>query len=293
MAKITNLSVRTLRYYDKIGLIVPEIRNEDTNYRYYSNAQMLQLQILKELRTLDFSLEEIRNIIYNKNTDNLNHLHLLKSKLEQKVDFLDNEMNKLKMKVKAVHNAYNQLTQGLNLLALHSTDRHQLYINETYENEIFRLPKISALCIRKYSPLNAKQLFLDRYFELQQLLEKYNLYQAGGGIGIFHDGFEAQFNNAYGDLELCLPFIKPEDFDCECKEQKILGGSLVASTVHVGHYKNAYKKYLSLIGWINRTGYKIVGPSMEFYILEPAHSMDSNFYTTRLCFPIEDCCSVV
>lgn len=83
MAKIANISVRTLRYYDEMGIIVPEVRDENTNYRYYSNTQMLQLQILKELRALDFSLDEIKNIIHNEDTNHINHIQSLKSKFEK------------------------------------------------------------------------------------------------------------------------------------------------------------------------------------------------------------------
>lgn len=286
MAKIANISVRTLRYYDEMGIIVPEARDENTNYRYYSNTQMLQLQILKELRALDFSLDEIKNIIHNEDTNHINHIQSLKSKFEKKLDYIQKEINNLKLKTQAIHNAYNRLTNGLDILSIPDKGESQLHINKTYENEIYRLPQIWTLSIRKYSTLNVNQLFLNRCMELQRLLDRYDLYQAGGFIGIFHDGFQSQFSDVYGDLELCLPFIKPSNFECD--EQKMFGGFLVASTIHIGHYKNAYDKYLSLSEWISEIGYTIVGPPIEFYILEPFHSINSDSYITKLCFPISN-----
>ena len=284
MAEITNLSVKTLRYYDEIGIIVPEMRDKDTNYRYYSNTQMLQLQMLKELKTLGLSLNDINNILHHGNTEHLEHMQSLKNNLEGKLNDIEKEINALKLKTKAIHNIYERLTNGLDILSLPNKNESQLHANMNYENQIYRLPKVWTLSIRKYSALNANQLFLDRCMELQRLLDSYDLYQAGGFIGIFHDGFQSQFSDSYGDLELCLPFIKPDNF--ECTEQKMFGDFLVASTIHIGHYKNAYEKYISLIKWISEIGYKIIGPPIEFYILEPFHSIDSESYITKLCFPI-------
>ena len=43
--------------------MVPRHRQENNNYRYYSHDQMVRLFIIKRLRYLGFSLEEVRNIL--------------------------------------------------------------------------------------------------------------------------------------------------------------------------------------------------------------------------------------
>jgi len=62
MAKLAGVSIRTLRYYDQMGLLCPK-RLPGSEYRYYSDqdlARLLQILFLKEL---DFSLKEIRLIL--------------------------------------------------------------------------------------------------------------------------------------------------------------------------------------------------------------------------------------
>ncbi|MEC1661668.1 MerR family transcriptional regulator [Bacillus halotolerans] len=63
MSKLNNVSIQTLRYYDKIGLFKPEYVNPDNHYRYYSVRQIFYLDIIKYLKHIGTSLEEIRSII--------------------------------------------------------------------------------------------------------------------------------------------------------------------------------------------------------------------------------------
>jgi DNA-binding transcriptional MerR regulator len=64
LAKQTGLSLRTLRYYDEIGLLVPSHRTE-ADYRLYSEDDIMRLQQILSLRQLGFSLQEIRDCLEN------------------------------------------------------------------------------------------------------------------------------------------------------------------------------------------------------------------------------------
>lgn len=60
MAKLTNLSIQTLRYYDKIELLKPAVVDEQTNYRYYTEAQMYYIDVIKSLKYIGTPLEDIK-----------------------------------------------------------------------------------------------------------------------------------------------------------------------------------------------------------------------------------------
>lgn len=64
LAKQTGLSIRTLRYYDEIGLLVPSHRTE-AEYRLYSEGDIARLQQILSLRQLGFALKEIRECLEN------------------------------------------------------------------------------------------------------------------------------------------------------------------------------------------------------------------------------------
>jgi DNA-binding transcriptional MerR regulator len=62
LAQLAGVSVRTLHYYDKIGLLVPAQRT-DAGYRYYAGPQMLRLQQILFYKELDFSLKDIIDML--------------------------------------------------------------------------------------------------------------------------------------------------------------------------------------------------------------------------------------
>ncbi|MCD2254037.1 MerR family transcriptional regulator [Listeria marthii] len=67
MAKISQLSIQRLRYYDKIGLLVPAFTDPASGYRYYKTAQEEQLNLIQALQYMGFSLQELKQYL-DKNT---------------------------------------------------------------------------------------------------------------------------------------------------------------------------------------------------------------------------------
>ena len=60
MAKICGVSIQTLRYYDKLGLLRADYVDDLTGYRYYSPDKIAQFQTIAQLKAVDFSLDEIK-----------------------------------------------------------------------------------------------------------------------------------------------------------------------------------------------------------------------------------------
>ena len=86
-ADFTGVSVRTLHYYDEIGLLVPAYVDEFTGYRYYDENSILRMQEILFYRELDFSLKSIKEILsspnYDKNKALKEQKHLLTLKKER------------------------------------------------------------------------------------------------------------------------------------------------------------------------------------------------------------------
>ena len=78
-SKIVDIPVRTLRYYAEYGVLVPSEIDVWTGYKYYSEDNIRECKVIKLLKTLDFTLDEI--IEYK---DNLDEEILEKKKAEFK-----------------------------------------------------------------------------------------------------------------------------------------------------------------------------------------------------------------
>ena len=68
-ADFCGVSVRTLHYYDEIGLLKPAYIDNFSSYRYYDENSILKMQEILFYRELDFSLSSIKEILSSKNYD--------------------------------------------------------------------------------------------------------------------------------------------------------------------------------------------------------------------------------
>ncbi len=88
VAKLTGVTVRTLHYYDEIGLLKPSEVTE-AGYRVYSDTDLEVLQQVLFFRELDFPLEDIRRIMQNPAYEKESALRKQKELLLQKRNRLD------------------------------------------------------------------------------------------------------------------------------------------------------------------------------------------------------------
>jgi len=95
-AKLTSVSVRTLHYYDEIGLLKPGFVDRNSGYRYYDESSLERMQEILFYRELDFPLKSILEIISSPDYDKMKALReqkklllLKKKRLERLIAALD------------------------------------------------------------------------------------------------------------------------------------------------------------------------------------------------------------
>jgi DNA-binding transcriptional MerR regulator len=100
-SKIAQVSGRLLRYYDEIGLLIPESIDPETGYRYYSARQLPRLNRILVLKELGLSLEQITRLLEQDTTPSeiRGMLALRKAQIEQSVQ---EEMARLRISVPAL-----------------------------------------------------------------------------------------------------------------------------------------------------------------------------------------------
>ena len=88
VSKLTGVSIRTLQYYDRIGLLRPASRT-DSGYRLYDDTSLEKLQQILLFRELEFSLKEIQEIVDAPNFDKHKALNQQIKLLELNMEHLD------------------------------------------------------------------------------------------------------------------------------------------------------------------------------------------------------------
>src|SRR4051812_17695049 len=84
---ISGITVRTLRFYHELGLLVPAAIDPATNYREYDERNLETAKVIASLRALEFSLEQIREVLAEcrDDKDALGHLERQQKLLTGKV----------------------------------------------------------------------------------------------------------------------------------------------------------------------------------------------------------------
>lgn len=85
LASQTGLTVRTLHYYDEIGLLKPS-EYTSSGHRLYREEDVIRLQQILSLRQLGFSLEEIQNILHNPDFSPVKVIQSHLDKLEKQIE---------------------------------------------------------------------------------------------------------------------------------------------------------------------------------------------------------------
>ena len=95
-AEFTDVSVRTLHYYDEIGLLTPAFVDKTTGYRFYDEKSLRRMQEILFYRELDFSLKSIAEILSSPDYDKSKALNeqkqlltLKKERLERLISAID------------------------------------------------------------------------------------------------------------------------------------------------------------------------------------------------------------
>ena len=88
-SKFSNVTTKTLRYYDEIGLLKPVYINDENGYRYYKAEQLVTVLLIKKLKLYGFSLEEISKTLINSGDDTLFLLYMRKKQEEMRKKLKD------------------------------------------------------------------------------------------------------------------------------------------------------------------------------------------------------------
>ena len=256
-SKITGLTVKALRYYDEQEILVPSMRCEN-NYRLYNEQDFKKAGIIKLLRSFDFSIQEIKDVLsVCNNSDDLHYV--LREKQEMIKRNIANEnkqIEKLEEYLSPVHKAISVCE---------------------YEITIKEVAAINVASIR----FKGKYSDLDKYVPI--------LYQAVKG---FNTGkhFNVYYDEDYmeeADIELCIPINQSVLSSNSEVRQKKLPALKALSTVHIGAYEHLKYAYKALFDYAASHNLRLLTPSREIYIQGPGMLFRGNpdNYKTEILMP--------
>lgn len=131
-AKLCETTAETLRHYDRIGLVSPREKDKFTKYRYYTDAEIVQLKTVRLLRCMELPLDEIRALLESEDLAFVTaRLAEAEGQVRQKIERLQNAADRMRH-VRGLYETLRQKQSGVvygNLFECGFPDR-TLFVSE-------------------------------------------------------------------------------------------------------------------------------------------------------------------
>lgn len=263
LARFFGISAQTLRHYDKIGLLKPSFCKESNKYRLYGREEIHKLYLIKELKKMGLSLEDIKAYCETKNLTFLEKLlrenNALLSKKIEHLNQIKTSTEEYLKKIERTHLHYGESCYYRQL-----PERSAYLVNlefrirdlETYVDIL----NASFMAQREQedSPGRSKILLTMSGSNLEQC--RYTIYN---GIGYF---YSRKFKGAHS-------WTFP--------------AGLYAVTYHFGAYDTIHKAYKRLHADVIEKGFSIAGDAVEVSIVDTAFTDSPQKFITEIQIPVE------
>ena len=265
-SKISQVSIRSLRHYDEIGLLRPAQIDPFTGYRFYSADQLSRLNRIIALKELGLSLEEVGQVL----NDNLSAREI-RGMLRLKEAELRQRVREEQLRLIRVESRLKQIESEGSL--------------PRFETILKKVPSKRVLSSRQIAPTLAEMgdlLYRAHYSVRDQVRD------SGPGIAIFYD---EMFDEC--DLDWELGFSVSDSYNgCITIDGKqtfavseLPEVELMACTIYEGSYIGLHIGYSALGKWIEQNGYRITGPNREVFLHISPERPEAHI--TEIQFPVE------
>lgn len=257
-SRITNLTIKALRYYDELNILKPSYRAENL-YRFYDDSDFQKAGIIVLLRDLNFSIQEIKEVIVScGNPGDLNYF------LKEKQDMIRAQIKKQK-----------ELINKINL-CLEPQKKEAIAMN--YNIVIKELEPVTVLAIRYKGKYNDVGKYISTIYK-----------EANGKID--GDPFCCYYDDEYkedADIELCVP--TKGLLNGVKTTAKRLPRIKAVCTTHIGSYETINLAYKALMDYTKENNIEGILPSREIYRKGPGMIFNGNpnKYETELVMPFEE-----
>jgi effector-binding domain-containing protein len=263
-SKLSKVSVKTLRYYDEMGLLSPIETDRSTGYRYYSLDQLPRLIRILALKDLGFSLEQIAQALEDGITlEQLRGmLRLKQAEQQQRVQEEQDRLIRVGARLRQI-----EMEAGV--------AKYDVVIKKLETQQVASIRRILA------APQEIGSMF-DTIFAY---LGSKGVRPLGPPSGIWHD---PDFKETDLDTEVVIPVAQTFASGEGVQAAELPAVPAAACAIHQGPYEDFSQAYTAIMGWINANGFRISGPCREIYLRGPGPGIvDPSAYVTEIQVPVE------
>ena len=262
-SKLSQISIRMLRYYDEIGILKPAEIDKYTGYRLYSTEQLIQANKIMFLRDVGFGSKEIASIVENWD-DDLIAKQLDKKRLEI-TTVIEHEQAKL-VKIE---------------LAKHDIAAEKMDIH--YSVTMKSVPSYQVLSLRRIIPNYYGEGML--WKEMTAFIQSRGITIGEGTIAIYHD---IEYKEEDVDVELCVTVEHVGENEDGFTYRTTEAVSNMTSIMVHGGFENIAGSFIEFANWLQaHPQYKMAGTSRQIVHRGPWNEEQVENYLIEIQVPLE------
>ncbi len=259
ISKIYGIGRDSLMYYEDIGILKPF--RDKNGYRMYKLSDIWRLNLIKELRSLNFPMKKIKEYLDDRNIESTKEI------LNKEIILIDEKIEELLSYKQNIMKRLDTINDELRNLKLYEIDL--VYINK-----------------RKSLELNANITKDEEFDFLIQKLQK-----------DYENRFTILGNNNIGS-SFCLDKIKQGIYNefksvfCFLEDEEeiyniIFNEGYYLTLTYKGKYKNNKHYINKMFKYIEEKGYKIISDPIEIYKIDIHETEDINEFITEIQIPVD------
>lgn len=260
-SKLSKTTVKTLRYYDEVGLLSPSCVDEWTNYRYYTTSQLNELQRIISLRQAGLSISEIKTVLSGGDAKSI----------------LESRRNGLEMEKLEVERSLSGIAFLLKKLKEDSAMDYQVVVKDVPEYTVYyKRGKIKDLNGLAGFVLGSADECVAANPDIKCIEPDYC--------------FVSYTDSEYVEEDMQLEYAQAVDRagkETETIKFRKLKPVRVACTYHKGGYSSIREAYAFVLSWIEENGYRMTEPVRERYIDGVWNKESEDEWLTEIQVPVE------
>jgi DNA-binding transcriptional MerR regulator len=262
-ARLNGISIATLHYYDRCGLLKPLSIDPETGYRYYSLDQLPRLNRILALKDLGFPLDQVAQLL----AEGLSFEQLLAM-----------------FTLKQAQTQHMIAAEQARLMRL-AARLHQIEQEGKMPNYEILLKNIDPQLVASYrSIVPLPHGFAQSHTRVATYLIQHHMASDSPALFRLYSTTQQRPDGLYIDLEASLPLPSSLPGNDHITIQTLPGG-LVASAIHTGYDLALGSVHSALHAWLKDNQYRLIAPPRHIRLRHDPHIPPSQ-YITELQFPI-------
>lgn len=266
VSRMSGVSRRTLRLYDELGLVKPDLV-AGNKYRHYTLGTILKIPVINYLKMMGFPLEEVSEMFMCSNLEETRR-HFV-----EHLELCDREERRIAEQRQAIYDWSELIAEANGVLSVSQTSVNVKFV-----------PESTLICMPHRFTGDFAESIISPDFSM--FVSQHNNAITGPvilGFKTLEDALAAACGGEGCDVNLLQRAMRPIDEECRVS----IGGGMFVSTYHCGRFEDMCQAFKRLSDYAKDNGYRLSSKIYERFVTDYWTTYDPELFVVEIMVAIE------